>query len=149
MKTNKENFKLKVNVKMQLFDSKGNLKTTRRLHNAKTNNAVYGLLDQLLDTPTLAKVGYMELGAGTPTSTLLGAYIAGSRTAIIKTRTLNVVTITGIFPAGVGTGNITEAALFDVATENTINMWCSATDFTMIPKNIGDILEITWILTLN
>ena len=149
MKTNKENYKLKVNVKFQLFDNEGNLKTTRRLHNAKTNNALYGLLDQLLDTPTLAKVGYMELGTGTPTSTLLGAYIAGSRTAITKTRTLNVVIITCIFAAGVGTGDITEAALFDVATENTINMWCSATGFTMIPKLPADSLTATWTLTLN
>ena len=149
MKTNKENFKLKVNVKMQLFDNEGNLKTTRRLHNAKTNNALYGLLDQLLDTPTLAKVGYMELGTGTPTATLLGAYIPGSRTAITKTRTLNVVTITCTFGAGVGDGNITEAALFDVATENTINMWASGTDFTMIPKTTTDVLIATWTLTLN
>jgi hypothetical protein len=134
---------------MQLFDSSGNLKTTRRLHNAKTNNALYGLLDQLLDTPTLAKVGWMELGTGTPTSTLLGAYIAGSRTVITKTRTLNVITITCTFAAGVGTGDITEVALFDVATENTTNMWCSATDFTTIPKTSTDSLVITWTLTIN
>ena len=149
MKTNKENYKLKVNVKFQLFDENGNLKTTRRLHNAKTNNALYGLLDQLLDTPTLAKVGYMELGTGTPTATLLGAYIPGSRTAITKTRTLNVVTITCSFTEGVGTGDTTEVALFDVITENTANMWCSATDFTMIPKTAIDSLVITWTLTLN
>jgi len=144
----KENYKLKVNVKFQLFDSEGNLKTTRRLHNAKTNNAVYGLLDQLLDTPTLAKVGYMELGTGTPTATLLGAYIAGSRTAITKIRTLNVATITCVFDVGIGTGTITEAALFDTATENTANMWCSATNFTPIIKGLLEILIIDWNLTL-
>jgi hypothetical protein len=149
MKTNKDNYKLKVNVKFQLFDENGNLKTTRRLHNAKTNNALYGLLDQLLDTPTLAKVGYMELGTDTPTATLLGAYIPGSRTAITKTRILNVVTITCTFAPGVGTGNITEAALFDVVTENTVNMWASGTDFTMIPKTATDALIATWTLTLN
>lgn len=146
---NKDNFKFKVNVKFQLFDSNGNLKTTRRLHNAKTNSALYGILDQLLDTPTLAKVGYMELGTGTPTSTLLGAYIAGSRIAISKSRALNVITITCTFAAGVGTGDITEAGLFDVVTENTVNMWCSATGFTMIPKESTDNLDVTWTLTLN
>jgi hypothetical protein len=148
MKT-KDNFKFKVNVKIQLFDSSGNLKTTRRLHNAKTNNALYGLLDQLLDTPTLAKVKYMALGETTPSATSLGSEISGSRTEIIKTRILNVITITCAFAAGVGTGNITEAALFDTLAESANNMWCSATGFTMIPKLAADTLTATWILTLN
>jgi len=145
----KDNFKLKVNIKMQLFDCNGDLKTTRRLHNTKTNASIYGLLDQLLNTPTLAKVGWMELGTGTPTDTLLGSYIVGSRKIISKIRTLNILTIVCTFIAGVGTGNITEIGLFDTATENTINMWASGTDFTVISKTATDVLVVTWSLILN
>ncbi len=146
----KELFTLTSNVKMQLFDKSGKLKTTRRKHNTKTNAAIYGILEQLLDTPSLSKPGWIELGTGTPGATLLGSYIAGSRTAFDSiTRNLNVITMVATFGSGVGTGTITEAGIFDVVTQNTINMWASATGFTAIPKGAEDSLIVTWTFTLN
>jgi hypothetical protein len=135
------------NMVLELFDEKGNLKDTRKIHNTVTTAGKNGLIDQMLASPTLPKAGWMEVGTGTGGTTLLNAYIAGSRVALTsKLRSGNVVTMVGDFAAGVGTGAITEAGIFDVVTANTVNMWCYSS-FTVINKAAGDSLKITWTLT--
>jgi hypothetical protein len=135
------------NMRLELFDSDGNIKDIRDVHNTVTTAGRAGIMDQVLATPTLAKAGWMELGTGTGGSTTLNAYIASSRVALTtKTRSGSIITMVGDWAAGVGTGAITEAGIFDVATQNTVNMWCYAS-FTVINKAAGDTLKITWTLT--
>lgn len=146
----KDKFKLKSNVEFRLIDKNGKTKLIRKKHNTSSTAAKYGIMDQILDSPSLNKPGWIELGTGTPSSTLLGTYISGSRTAFdSKTRTSNVVTMVVTFEAGVGTDSITEAGIFDVVTENTVNMWASVTGFTAISKAADDVLVVTWTFTLN
>ena len=52
------------------------------------------------------------------------------------------------FAAGVGTGAITEAGVFNVETEDTADM-ILYTDFGVITKAATDSLTITWTLTIN
>ena len=140
-------FGVNANVKLELFDGSGNLKTTREVHNTVTTAGLYGVIDQVAETPTLPKMGWMELGEGTGGTTTLNSYVSGSRTAFDSAvRSNAVVTVITTFGAGVGTGTITEAGTFDVVTENTANMWMYAS-FTAIPKAAGDSLVITWTLT--
>jgi len=135
------------NMRLELRDKDGNLKEVREVHNTVTSAGKYGLMDQVLGTPTLVKLGWMELGTGTGGTTLLNAYISGSRTAFTsKTRNNAVVTVVADFAAGVGTGAITEAGTFDVVTQNTANMWMYST-FAVINKGANDSLSITWTLT--
>jgi hypothetical protein len=142
-----QEFTQEVNMNIELFDSKGNLKDSRLIHNTVTTAGKNGLIDQILATPTLAKPGWMELGTGSPAATILGAYIAGSRVAFTsKLRSDNVVTMIGDWAAGSGTGAITEAGVFDVVTQNTANMWMSAA-FAVVNKGATDSLRITWSLT--
>lgn len=137
------------NMRIELYDKSGNLKEVRNVHNTVTTAGKNGLMDQALATPTLSKPGWMELGTGSPAATLLGAYISGSRVALTsKTRTDNVVTMVGDWGAGVGTGAITEAGVFDIVTQNTVNMWMSAS-FAVVNKGASDSLKITWTLTGN
>jgi hypothetical protein len=143
-----ERFIPSFNMLLELFDEKGNLKDTRRIHNTVTTAGKNGVADQILASPTLAKPGWMEVGTGSGGVTVLNAYIAGSRVALTsKLRTGAVVTMVGDFAAGVGTGAITEAGIFDVVTQNTVNMWCYSS-FTVINKASGDSLKITWTLTV-
>jgi hypothetical protein len=138
---------LKANCYVKLFDKDGNLKDYREVHNTVTNAGKYGIMDQILATPTLAKIGWCELGTGTGGTTKLNAYIIGSRNAFTsKTRTNAVVTTVTDWAAADGTGAITEAGLFDVVTEDTVNMWCYAT-FAVINKGALDTLQITWTIT--
>jgi len=143
-----EQIKVRGHLKVELFDEAGRLKETRDVTNTVTNAAKYGIMDQILASPTLtAKPGWMEVGTGTPAATLLGAYVSGSRTALdSKTRNNAVVTMVCTFAAGVGTGALTEAGVFDVVTQNTVNMWMAAS-FSVVNKAAGDSLVLTWTLT--
>jgi len=142
-------FGINANVLIELFDESGNLKDTREIHNTVTTAGKAGVIDQIVAAPSLSKIGWMEVGTGTGGTTVLNAYIAGSRVAFTsKTRATNVLTVVGTFPAGTGTGSITEAGTFDVVTQNTANMWMYAS-FAAIPKGANDSLVITWTLTAN
>lgn len=142
-----DRFNQDVNICIQVFDKDGNLKSESFTHNTVTTAGKAGAADQVLASPSLTKMGWMAIGTGTPTSTLLGA--ENARVAFdSKTRSTNVVTVVATFGAGVGTGTITEAGTFDVVTSNTVNMWMSATGFSHT-KGASDSLVITWTLTFN
>jgi len=139
----------RANMRIELRDADGNIKEIRNVHNTVTTAGKNGIMDQIILSPTLLKPTYMELGTSTPAATLLGAYISGSRVALSsKDRVNNIVTMVGDWGTGVGTGAITEAGIFDVVTQNTVNMWCSAS-FAVITKGANDTLKITWTLTGN
>lgn len=143
----KDTFSIKGKLDIKLWDENGALKQHVKDHNTVKNAGLYGLLDQSLASPTLAKVGWMAIGTGTPAATLLGAEI--DRNALTsKTRSNAVLTMVGNWAAGDGTGTITEAGLFDVVTANTVNMWCSSS-FTGIVKGANDTLQITWTITIS
>jgi len=143
----KDTFSIKGKLDIKLWDETGSLKQHIKDHNTVKTAGLYGLLDQALASPTLAKVGWMAIGTGTPAATLLGAEI--DRNALTsKTRSNAVLTMVGNWAAGDGTGTITEAGLFDVATANTVNMWCSSS-FTAIVKGASDTLQITWTITIS
>ena len=138
---------LRGHVKFELFGPDGALKQLQEVDNAVTTLGKYCAADQLLASPAVAKPGWMELGTGTPAATILGAYIAGSRTALdSKTRNNAVLTMICTFGAGVGTGAITEAGIFNVVTQNTTDLILSSS-FSVINKAAADSLVITWTLT--
>lgn len=134
------------NMHLVLKDKDGNVKDERYVHNTVTTAGKNAIADQILAAPTLVKMGWMAVGTGTPAATLLGAEIA--RVAFTsKLRSGAVVTVVGDYPAGTGTGAITEAGTFDVVTANTVNMWMSAS-FAVINKLAADTLSISWTLTV-
>ena len=142
-----DTFSIRGDLHIVLKDKEGKLKQEVNIHNAVKNAGLYGLLDQVLASPTLAKVGWMAIGTGTPAATLLGAEI--DRKALTsKTRSNAVLTMVADWGAGDGTGAITEAGLFDVVTDNTVNMWCSSS-FDVINKGASDSLQITWTITIS
>jgi hypothetical protein len=135
----------------ELFDEVGKLKERREGHNLVTTLGHKMAADQLLAAPALATPGWMEVGTGTgqtAASTTLATYISGSRTALdSKTRGANaIITMICTMGAGVGTGAITEAGIFNVVTQNTTDLICYD-DFAVVNKAAGDSLVITWTLT--
>jgi len=142
-----ETLTIRGELDIKLFNEDGSLKDHRIQHNAIKAAGLYGLLDQNIASPTLAKVGWMAIGTGTPAATLLGTEI-GRNALTSKARSDAVLTMVGDWAAGEGTGTITEAGLFDVVTDNTINMWCSSS-FVGIVKGAGDALQIIWKITIS
>lgn len=142
-----EQLTLKWNVELRLFDKYGNLKDFREVKNTVTTAGKNGVADQILASPSLAKMGWMAIGTGSPAATLLGTEIA--RVAFTsKTRSGAIVTVVGDFAAGTGTGAITEAGTFNVVTANTVDMWMSAS-FSVVNKSAADSLSISWTLTIS
>ncbi len=140
-----ELFSIDVNMVLRLYGADGNLKDERLIHNTVTIAGKNAAADQLLLSPTLGKPTHMAVGTGAPATTLLGAETA--RVALtLKTRSGSVVTMQGDFAAGIATGAITEAGIFDIVTANTVNMHESAS-FSAINKGASDTLSISWALT--
>lgn len=92
---------------------------------------------------------HMAIGTGTGTpgasDTTLGAEVgrvslAGS---VVST---NTITYTATFPAGTGTGAITEAAVLNASSSGT--MLCRTT-FPVVNKAAGDTIAVTWVVTVS
>lgn len=132
--------------RLELRGPDGAIKEIREGENTVTTAGKNGAADQVLAAPSLVKMGWMAIGTGSPAPTLLGAEVA--RVAFTsKTRGgNNIITVVGDFPAGTGTGAITEAGTFDVVTANTVNMWMSSS-FSVVNKGALDTLSISWTLT--
>ena len=144
----KDGIQDKVQIKgkfhLQLFDKDGKLKDERLLENTVPANGLAHIADQLA-AKAQAAMGWMAIGTGTPSATLLGAEL--DRNALTsKTSSTNVVTYVGDWAAGDGTGALIEAGIFNVVTANTITMLCSAS-FPVVNKGAADTLAITWTLT--
>lgn len=134
------------NMHVQLFDETGNLKDERFIKNTVTTAGKNGIANQILAAPTLAKIGWMAIGTGSPAATLLGVEVA--RVAFdSKVAPAAIVTVVATFPAGTGTGAITEAGTFNIVTANTVDMWMSAS-FSVVNKGVLDSIVITWTLTV-
>lgn len=148
----RERFQLISNYKIELFDENGKLKTARTGHNLVTVLCHQMVADQLLASPAVVKPTHMELGTGSgqdANDSTLATYISGSRTALdSKTRGANaIVTMVCTFPAGTGTGAVTEAGVFNVATQNTTDLLMYSS-FDVINKAATDSMVITWTLTV-
>jgi len=78
--------------------------------------------------------------------TTLGT-VLGSRVVLTSaTQAANVVTYVASFNAGVSTGAITEAGIFNAITTGT--MLCRTT-FPVVNKEAGDSIVITWVVTIS
>jgi hypothetical protein len=98
---------------------------------------------------TSTVMSHMAIGTGTATpvvgDTTLGTE-AGRVALSSFTSSNNTVTGTATFPAGTGTGAITEAAILNAASAGT--MLCRTT-FPVVNKAAGDSIAITWIVTVS
>ncbi len=148
----RDGLNLHSNMRLELFGPDGERKQVQEVHNDIYLGARYGLIDQIADTPTLAKMGWMAVGTGVIaaapgdfTTTKLTTEIARVATTS-KTRTTNVLTSIATFGAGTGTGILTEVGTFDVVTANTVHIWMGAT--IAITKGALDTLTVTWTLSV-
>lgn len=90
---------------------------------------------------TAAVVGQTDL-----VTPLVRLEMAANGGVVGGTVTNNVVTYTCTFPAGTGTGAVTEAGVFNANSSGT--MLCR-TVFSVINKGAADILTINWNVTIN
>lgn len=142
-----DNLKVTGALKVQIFDKAGKLKEERELKNLVVTSGKTFIAARVVGTPTA--MSNMAVGAGsTPASasdTALGSEL-GRVALTSSTSATNVVTYVATFGAGVGTGAVTEAGIFNAGSGGT--MLCR-TVFSVINKGADDAMSVTWQITVN
>lgn len=134
---------------IEVFDKDGLLKERVYLKNLVVTTGKNHMAARLVGTPTA--MGWMALGTGTNApavgDTGLQTEIAGSRITIASaTSAANVVTFSTTFGAGIGTGAVTEAGIFNASSAGTM---LSRVTFSVVSKGPSDTMSITWTISVN
>lgn len=147
---NLESLKAKGDLSIVVTDANGNVKDERLLKNLVVNTGLNFIVKRMKDA-TAGVMSHMSIGTGTTAAaaadTTLGTELAGARVTLDSTDvTANTITYVASFPAGTGTGAITEAGIFNAATSGT--MLCR-TVFPVVNKQSGDAMTVTWTVTVS
>jgi len=142
---------------IELFDASGNKKESVHVPNTVVTNGKNYIASRMVGTAQ-STFSHMAVGedntAATVADTKLGAEIddggATQRVTFDSTPSASgaVVTYVATFPAGTGTGAITEAGIFNSGTLDAAGMLCR-TAFGTITKTDDDSMTITWTITIN
>lgn len=142
--------KLKMTGKLsiELRGPDGELKHSQEIDNLVVTVGKNFIASRIKDA-TATAMSHMAIGTGVGAAavgdTTLGAEAA--RVALTSTTvTGNNVAYVANFPAGTGTGAITEAGLFNAASAGTL---LCRTVFAVVSKAAADSLGITWTVTVN
>ena len=142
--------KMTGNLKLVLTDEHGNVKQEEEIKNLVVTVGKNFIASRMKDA-TATAMTHMEVGTGTTAAavgdTALQTAVASSRVTLTSTTvTTNNVAYVASFPAGTGTGALTEAGLFNASTAGTL---LCRTVFSVINKGAADTLGITWTVTVN
>lgn len=143
-----DKLKLSGDVKIELIDQNGHIKETREIKNLVVSTGLTFICSRMADTSSNV-MSHMALGSGTTAAAANQTdlvSILGSREALDSTSaSSNTITYIASFSAGTSTGAVTEAGLFNASSGGT--MLCR-TVFSVVNKGAQDILNITWVITL-
>lgn len=145
-----DNIKITGDVKIDIIGADGAVKDSREIKNLVVTTGKTFIASRIVDVASTV-MGWMELGTGTTAAavgdTTLQTVISGSRVTLTSgTAATNVVTYVASFPAGTGTGAVTEAGVFNAASAGT--MLCR-TVFAVVNKGAADAMSITWTITVS
>jgi len=132
-----------------LRDETGAVKEDVTVENLVVDTGLAYIASRMKDT-TQTAMSHMAVGSGTTNpaagDTQLESQL-GSRVSLTSTTvTDNAVEYVATFGAGVGTGAVTEAGIFNASTSGT--MLCR-TEFAVINKGASDSMTITWTVTIS
>jgi hypothetical protein len=135
----------KLNVVLR--DNDGNVKESFDVENLVVTSGLGFIVSRMKDT-TATAMSHMAIGSGTSAAaagnTALGTEL-GRVTLTSTTVNSNTIVYVAAFGAGVGTGAVTEAGVFNAGSAGT--MLCR-TVFAVVNKAALDSMQITWTITL-
>ena len=142
-----ESVNVKGNLEVILLDETGKQKDYRKVNNLVVAVGKDVIASRLVGN-SLAVMSHMAVGssstAAATSQTALGTELG--RVVLDSTsRASNTITYIATFPAGTGTGSITEAGILNAGA--TGNMLCR-TVFGVVKKASGDTVVITWNVTV-
>jgi hypothetical protein len=141
---------MKGKLNVVLTGPDGEVKESREFDNLVVTVGKNFIASRMKDTTDTA-MSHMEVGTSTQAAavgdTALVSAVSSSRVSLTSTTvTTNSVAYVASFPAGTGTGALTEAGIFNASSSGT--MLCR-TVFSVINKGAADTLGITWTVTVN
>lgn len=142
-----ESIAVRGNLKIDLLDENQNLKESRHIKNLVVATGKAHIVARMTSNTT-AVMSHMAIGSAnvnpTTSDTALGTESA--RVGLTSANVVsNTVTYVASYGAGIGTGPITEAGVFNNVTAGT--MLCR-TRFDVVNKGAADIIVITWNVTV-
>jgi len=145
-----DNIKVTGELRITVTNPEGNIKQEVVVPNLVVTVGKNFIASRMKDA-TATAMTHMEVGTGTTAAavgdTALQTPVASSRVTLTSTTvTTNSVAYVATFPAGTGTGALTEAGIFNASSSGT--MLCR-TVFSVINKGAADTLGITWTVTVN
>ena len=142
-----DSLKVTGDVLVEIIGADGALKDRREIKNLVVTTGKQFIAARMVNTPTA--MSHMAIGAGTAAAaagdTALGSEL-GRVTLATSTASGAVVTYTASFPAGTGTGAVTEAGVLNAGTGGTL---LCRTVFAVVNKGADDAMSITWQITVS
>jgi len=140
-----ETLKVTGDVTVTITGKDGQVKDQRQIKNLVVNNGKQFIAARMVGTPPV--MTHMAVGAGTDAAAagdpMLDVELG--RVALTSSAAAGaVVTYTATFPAGTGTGAITEAGVF-----NPMDTMLCRTVFAVVNKGADDAMSITWAITVS
>lgn len=148
-----DQIKMTGELKIVLTNEKGEVKETREVKNLVVAAGKAFLVSRALNTSS-GVMSAMAVGTNTTaassTDTALGTEIArvsGANFIATVGGSSNILSYTGTFGPGVGTGALTEAGILNSTT--TGGTLLARTVFSVINKAAGDSLSVVWSVNVN
>lgn len=144
-----DSFKVKGDLKVEVLDENLNLKDSRDVKNLVVAVGKAYIASRMTSNANVI-MSHMSVGEGnvapTTAQTLLVSEIA--RVSLDSTSLVNnTITYVATYPAGIGTGSLTEAGIFNSPSANSGSMLCR-TRFDVVNKAVADTIVITWNVTV-
>ena len=143
----KDSVSVKGKLQILVLDDQGVEKDQRLVDNLVVAVGKDVIASRLIGN-TLPVFSHMAIGSAnvvpTTSQTTLGSEL-GRVTLDSVLRTANAISYAATFPAGTGTGTLTEAGIFNDGSSG--NMLCR-TNFNDVNKAVGDTIVITWNVTI-
>lgn len=142
-----ESVNVKGNLEVILLDHLGNQKDYRKIDNLVVAVGKEVIAARLVGN-TLAVMSHMAVGSNNTTATTSQTTLGAELGRVIldsTARASNTITYVATFPAGTGTGSLTEAAILNASSSG--NLLCR-TVFGVVTKASGDSVVITWNVTV-
>ncbi len=146
-----ESIALSGKLKIVVLDQFGSTKDERDLDNLVVTTGKNVIASRMAGNTT-ALMSRMGVGTGNTAAlvsdTSLGAAIASGNVVLdSSTASNNTITYVATFPAGTGTGAITEAGIFN-GFPGVGSMLCR-TVFSVVNKGASDVIVITWTVSIS
>ena len=142
-----DSLKVTGDVLVEITGADGTIKDRREIKNLVVTTGKAFIAARMVGTPTA--MSHMAVGAGTTAAaagdTALGSEL-GRVTLASNSASGAVVTYTATFPAGTGTGAVTEAGVLNAGSGGTL---LCRTVFAVVNKGADDAMSITWQITVS